>query len=73
MEICRIVLMNCLFQPEIVHTCLSLNPGAYQVVEGGVLINKNSAQLLNKVQEVWYHLFIFYTISDNIRHLTMQC
>ena len=49
-----------------IHKCLPLNPGAYQVVGGGVLTSKNSSLSLNKVQEVWYHLYLFDTISDNV-------
>ena len=43
------------------------NLGAYQVVGGGVLSDKNSALSLNKVQEVWYQSFIFENILLELR------
>ena len=46
--------------------CSGMNPGAYYKVWGGVLSDKNTAKLLNKVKEVWYQSFIFDVISDNV-------
>ena len=39
-----------------VHLNVSLNPGAYRVVVKYVQGDKNSAKLLNKVEEICYQL-----------------